>query len=466
MGIVTWLNPVAWFGALLVALPLAAHFFTRRRARRTPFPALRFVPRTRLVPAWSQRPNDLQLLTIRVLVLLLATAALARPALVDAGNNGANDRLARLVLVDTSASMQRSLATGTALDSARVLAAQLADSADDARLAFTSNIASAVGGAASWLQQSSAARRELVIVSDFPAGLLGLADLADVPDAVGVRLVRVASAGTMVEPLQIYSSGTIVDVDFDANDTTTRVRYGSARVLSEQLGRPLAVPVTVAASESANDSAALHVAAATIGRFVTSDTTSGMRVPLVLYFPTASGWSDARAQSAPVADPAFARVLARVRSDRVLQASVGNATAVDARLQNERPDHFLVVARNSSGDALVDAATDTTNGAPRLAIFAAVPAASPAAALVLASLQATAGAPVEAQEWDRRRMNDSTLRSLERSAVEVPGISVTAELGRWVWLLVLGALLLEAVVRRDRRRQEHHDVAAETGRAA
>lgn len=95
-------QPWALFVAAGVAAAvIALHFLARRRPRSVPFPTARFVPaRTVRAPSRSTRPSDLLLLLLRVLAVLLAGAAFARPVV-----HPELRPLARVVVLDISASV-------------------------------------------------------------------------------------------------------------------------------------------------------------------------------------------------------------------------------------------------------------------------------------------------------------------------------------------------------------------------
>lgn len=108
----TFAHPWALLAAAGAALVLLAlHFIARRRPRAVPFPTARFVPaRSVRAPSRSTRPADLPLLLLRVLALLLAGVAFARPAF-----EAEHRPLARVVALDLSASEK---SVGAARDSA------------------------------------------------------------------------------------------------------------------------------------------------------------------------------------------------------------------------------------------------------------------------------------------------------------------------------------------------------------
>jgi hypothetical protein len=96
---VTFLAPWALvIGGLAAAGAVLLHLVARQRPAAYVFPTTRFIPdRRTLVSRVAKRPRDLLLLALRVLLLLSAAAAFARPVLAPA-----RDALARVILLDRS----------------------------------------------------------------------------------------------------------------------------------------------------------------------------------------------------------------------------------------------------------------------------------------------------------------------------------------------------------------------------
>ena len=78
---------------------------------------------------------------------------------------------------------------------------------------------------------------------------------------------------------------------------------------------------------------------------------------------------------------------------------------------------------------------------------------SPLAVSVLAALERTELPVVPASEFDSATMSDVQLRQVMRAPVEQSTAIDDAEVGRWVWVLVLLALLVEWMLRRGKRLQ-------------
>lgn len=95
----TFLAPLFFYVALGVAAgAVALHFIVTRQPTSSPLPTVRFVPTSAVrVTTVAPVPEDLLLLLVRVLIILLVGAALARPVLVPHRRP-----LARVVLADVS----------------------------------------------------------------------------------------------------------------------------------------------------------------------------------------------------------------------------------------------------------------------------------------------------------------------------------------------------------------------------
>jgi hypothetical protein len=75
-----WLLPAALGGLVLVGLPLLIHLLSRERPPAQRVPTLRFVDETALAPVQRARVQDPWLLLLRMLLIVLAVLALARPS--------------------------------------------------------------------------------------------------------------------------------------------------------------------------------------------------------------------------------------------------------------------------------------------------------------------------------------------------------------------------------------------------
>src|SRR5687768_7886986 len=108
-----WQNPWAWVGLLVLGVPVLIHLLGRRSARVQPFPTLRFLQTSSLLAIRRTRLSDRVLLAVRIGILAAAVAALAQPRLLTASRERNLGRaLARAIVLDTSASMERATPNG------------------------------------------------------------------------------------------------------------------------------------------------------------------------------------------------------------------------------------------------------------------------------------------------------------------------------------------------------------------
>jgi hypothetical protein len=101
-------------GALAALLPLALHLIRRRPPTRSPLPTARFLEEDARTSIRVSRPTDRLLMALRMLLLLLVGAALARPAWVPAPSG-----TREVVLLDRGAAMGEAGVWGRALERAR-----------------------------------------------------------------------------------------------------------------------------------------------------------------------------------------------------------------------------------------------------------------------------------------------------------------------------------------------------------
>jgi hypothetical protein len=159
---VTLLAPAYFFAALFVAAgAVGLHFLVTRQPPSEPLPTVRFVPPARVdVTTLTRKPEDLLLLLVRVLLVLLAGAAFARPVLVR------RRPVARVILADYSTAVAD---TADVADSVRRIAAD-----GDAVVPFRGTLSSALisGMRSGAALRTAADSLELVIVSPFARGQL------------------------------------------------------------------------------------------------------------------------------------------------------------------------------------------------------------------------------------------------------------------------------------------------------
>ncbi len=419
-----WQNPWAWLGLLTLALPILIHLFSRRRARVEPFPSLRFLDVSRLLPTRRTQISDLPLLLIRLAVLAAAVAALAQPLLRAEQRTGAVDEsLARVVVLDTTAPLDDAMAGDS---DAR---------APDATLVLSTNQpAMALPGAVEWLR-TQPGRGEILVVSRFAHGTLDSIDIAGIPADFGVSLRRVSAvAQDSVGPDRDAGLRWDTGVDIDVAEAVRSVvrTQGANALLTPPADR--AARVVVASPDA--DSLRAWISSARV-----------------------------------LSEPWMGDVVFDVRRDSTLAlASPLSGSVTDTTVAAP----FVVVRRMSNGTPLVIAASIPGDGeTARLLLISRAPAEHLAtSALLLAVSRALAPAGPSAAVDDVGRLDDEQLRRWERapSARSTPStVDASAESGpsdgRWVWLLVLALLAAETILRRASTR-DGGEAATGTGDAA
>ena len=198
-----WNHPAALAGLALLALPVLVHLLVRRHAARVLFPAARFVPAVRAAAVRLRAPSDRALLALRLAVVAAAALAAAQPVLnTNARRRAWDARVATAVIVDTSPSVPADLAAR--------LGERAAAGAFAAHTFASPDVRDAVRRAADWLADAPAARRRVVIVSDFQRGAIHAADLAGVPASIGVDVLRAGpprAAGSNGAPIDGWRGG-------------------------------------------------------------------------------------------------------------------------------------------------------------------------------------------------------------------------------------------------------------------
>jgi hypothetical protein len=178
---VHWLQPLAWWGLGLLALPIVIHLLARHRSQRLPFPSLTFLPVAPMAALRRRVITNWPLLAVRLLIFVAAVAAVASPVFVsEARRRSWDERVARAIVVASPSSDQiRSIV------------------ADETRASYASaefsvvSVPDAIRDAQRWLGSQGPAAREIVIVGDLREGALAAADLASVAPPIGLRFLPV-----------------------------------------------------------------------------------------------------------------------------------------------------------------------------------------------------------------------------------------------------------------------------------
>ena len=227
-----WLKPLALAGLAAAALPVIIHLLKRHRATRVPFPTLRFLTDSRAAAVKMRSLSDPWLLVLRVATIAAAVLAAAQPDLMTSWQRARVDRLlARAIVVDTSSS-------ANAFDRQRqdaVAAERRADAVIELR---TERVGNSLCHAATKLLEGPVARHEIVVIGDFQHGTINDAEIACVPQDVGLRFVQIGEgrAGT--------ASVSLAGLAADGKVTEQRVEFEGLRTkvtLSErEAGEPAA----------------------------------------------------------------------------------------------------------------------------------------------------------------------------------------------------------------------------------
>ena len=439
-----WQNPWAWLGLGAIAIPVLIHLLGRDRAPRHSFPSLRFIEIAELPPTRRTRLNDLLLLATRVGILGVAVAALAQPLLLLADRRASiDDRLARAIIVDTSASMSRPTAAGSrAVDSARAEAKRLANGARTSITVETASPESAISGATSWLG-SQRSRRELVVVSDFQVGVLDSAMVAAIPASVGVRavVIPVRPSDAPLDRGLVEKTDVVARIGFSNNATNVAWFLGN-RETAEPRIELLAADTAV--------TAAITAAAKSLGVALPIDTAA--RVAVI--FGNARDRGTLARRATRVASPRLIDLVARVRGDSLLASTRGVPAngATDSLLRHLGP----AVVFDDSARTTAIAGEDTAGGAHRLLVFSNGDVGSVRSAALIAAIRRALSLAPSAGELDPTTIPESVIGSWQRTPGGTPARENVDSTngpsdGRWLWMVVLGLLAIETWLRRERR---------------
>jgi hypothetical protein len=441
---VTWLNPAAFLGLAALAVPVLVHLFGRPRARRERFPSLRFLQLSRQAPIRVSRPSDGLLLALRLLVIGVAVAALARPWWPALDQRRGGSRLTRVVIVDTSQSMLRPTGRGErALEAARREADRLIQSADAALRVETAVPGSGLRGSSDWLS-SQPGRREIVVVSDFQSGAVNATDLETAADGIGLSFHRVA-VEPAIGPVELATRRGGVDMTASAtlDGPRTQGRWSAQSVATES--EPPVI-ILAADSERSGVKAVLEAALSTVGR---STPANGPR-RAVIVLPGAAGRERLLQEAHPPTEPWQGDFLLRLHRDPLLRAISADAAVGVAPLPGNPA--LTPVAATGGGNPLALAGEADVDGVARLVLFASTDAESVITAALIAAATRAIEQPPDPGEHDPSVVPDEQLRSWERApAGQWPGDD-RVNPGRWLWLFALLLLGVEALLRRAPRR--------------
>ncbi len=448
-----WLNPAALFALAVVSAPFLIHLLVHRRAERFPFPTLRFLRPTRLAAMRRHVLEDVPLLLVRAAILAAACAALAGPLLVTAARRQAWDRrLVRAVVVAEGARAADTEGARAFSSSARQDASASHEGhagAPPREGGQASELSDGIRRAVAWLETAPPARRELAIVSPLAIGSITAADIAAVPQDIGIRFERsgaLPQSGTIPFGRLVTTNGEVErGVTLAGPQTSTRdtaIASSSANVW----------PIDVVAQPDARSAVDAAIAAVRAQHVWSAAPDRRARCVLLPF---------AVADPAPVRTPWIAEAIARVARDTDLQTATSRLPRGVADASFMRAPWQLVAAAADGAPVVVAAAEGD-----RLLVVSGAPASDLATPLLLRSI-ANALAPVpDVQRAEVVPIPDAVLRAWARepAAPAAPRVDRVAEDDRrWLWIAVLVLLALETWMRRARQRHEQSAVEVAGG---
>ncbi len=400
------LNPVAWLGALLVALPIAIHLFSRQPARTMAFPSLRFLDLSRVLPTRRTKLTDLVLLAVRVLTILLAAFALTQPLWARA--IGANGDVSRVVIVESAARDRAVL---------EPRADSLVQSAAQALRVTTPTAASAIPGALAWLSLQHTTR-ELVLLTANGGTALDSLDIAGIPADVRVVVAPCAGAGAGVDAAPAQRV-----VLWAGHGSATRERERDARaVTAARLSGAANVRDIVAAAES---------------------------LAIVVAGPDADTVSAWRDRLTMLNTPWMSDAVAQLHADTTVAATLGALTLGDTAVATP----WSVIARAANGAPALLAAA---HGSQMLVVVRA-PFNTATSDLLRAAVLLGASRVFDVSPRATRTLDSATVARWiaardTRTALGTANASGEYDTGpsdaRYIWLAVLLLLGVETALRR------------------
>ncbi len=460
-----WLNPAVLVALGVIAAPILIHLLVQRRAERFPFPTLQFLKPARLAAIRRHVLEDAALLAVRAAILAAAVAAVAGPLVLTSARRQAWERrIVRAVVVDAAAPGQ---ASGDAQPPALYRSRQ-----------FTgASLRDSILRAVAWLEQAPPARRELVIVSPLTIGSIDGADVAAIPESIGIRFerngelppTRTVAAGHVIGParpeVRRDDTGTPPNAGAEqsfraAQDITTIARqltFAGAETIVRDLPSADAAAWPIDLVHAPDATPAVDAAQAAVRQQRVRAPAPDRRVRLVI--GTGPHSVAATAGATVMSRPWMADASARIARDADLQAAASRVALgmSDARfaagpwqtLASAADGRPLVTVAGTASHLLVVSAAPVTEIATPILMRSIANAVAPALALERAEVVPIAGPQL--QQWSR-----------PAPAPAAPGTGSLRQGEdddrRWFWLSVLILIGAETWMRRARTS------AAEPGR--
>jgi hypothetical protein len=164
----TFVYPLLLTGLLLVGIPVLLHLIMRQKPKHLLFPAFRFLLQRHRTNQRKLRLRHLILLALRMLLIAAICFALARPKILNERLNLTSGQpIAAVLVFDTSASMEYSVAGKSRLDEAKRRALELLeDIPENSRLAV---LDTADLGSGQWLDSPALVRERIAALQIRPA---------------------------------------------------------------------------------------------------------------------------------------------------------------------------------------------------------------------------------------------------------------------------------------------------------
>jgi hypothetical protein len=367
-----------------------------------------------------------------------------------------SETLTRVLIIDTSASMQRLTPAGErAIAAARRIAQQLARDGGTSTTIETVAPAASLSGAVAWLN-TKGTRRELVVVSDFQLGTIDSLLIAGIPRDIGLRFLPVA-----LPPEKGISD--LVTLE-QGSEAVARITSDGARNMIDWIRRPATSPHTPAVTllagtaEQASVAAAAH-AAMMQGAPVRQDTTRNVAI----VYPGYEGRLELIRGARALNQPWMAPVFARVHEDSLLVRAAADAEVLS--LPAAYDTAYTVVARNTAGRPVVLAAA----ASDQLLLLPLVDAGGLTSAALIAAAERALSSDAPVTELEPATLPADLLQRWQRAPGEprlAPGHNINEHSdGRWFWLLALALLILETIVRRRPERVARSRQASSTPKA-
>jgi hypothetical protein len=320
-----------------------------------------------------------------------------------------------------------------AVTAARETARSLAAEANTAIVLETEAPVTALAGAADWLRKQPGAR-EVVIVSDFQRGTVGVGDLDAVSSEVGIRLAPIETRAPASFTVDLPGGTSSVTADIETTGYVSAIQWQN----SGPRGAPADTLAQMASPEERDAATAALDAAIASG----APPVSG---PIAVVYRGFENRDQLLRNASPVTDAAAARILVRISADPLHTSPVsplpGDARTGDSTLTPMRRGGQLAAL---AGAAMVD-------GGPQLLLFPEHDAGTFESAALIASVLRAVAPDADGSELEPLSLSSEALRSMERAPATAvsSGESADDTDARRVWAIVLVLLTIEWQVRRS-----------------